>query len=360
LTRLFHFHPAWKDNFMNINSCNFSFYQELRPLSLSICLIVTWALISCVQLADAADQSTVNQVEIQQLEGKLQVRIGKEIFTEYRYAGYAKPILYPIYGPHEIAMTRSYPMREIDGEAHDHPHQKSMWFTHGLINGVDFWSEGSHSGTVVQERLIQAGSNAGRAHLETANRWLDPQGELVGTDTRRLTFSTLGDGARIIDWHVTMHASAGKLVFGDTKEGMMGIRTNPKLRLKNNPKHGVNSAVGHSLNSEGQQGNEAWGQPAQWIDYWATIDGHKVGVAIFDHPENPRHPTRWHARDYGLIAANPFALHDFAGQPRGTGNMTVPAGESVTFRYRFLFHQGDPQEADIPTRYQQYVKTTRE
>ena len=102
------------------------------------------------------------------------------------------------------------------------------------------------------------------------------------------------------------------------------------------------------------------GQPANWVDYWAKIDSHTVGVAIFDHPKNPRHPTRWHARDYGLIAANPFGLHHFADQPEGTGDMTIPAGQSVTFRYRFLFHDGDPVQADIPARYRQYVETTGE
>ncbi len=328
----------------------------VRPFLLAICL--SWPFL-VNGLAVAAEREAVEQVVVQRQEGKLQVRIGGALFTEYRYANYAKPILYPIYGPHEIAMTRNYPMREVVGESHDHPHQKSMWFTHGAVNAVDFWSEGEGRGTVMQDRIIRTCSGEGQAQITTANRWLDSQGQVVCTDTRLLTFFSLEGGARAIDWQVTLHASAGKVVFGDTKEGMMGIRTHPKLRLKNNPAQGVTSAVGHSVNSEGQQGGKAWGQSAEWIDYWARIDGHTVGVALFDHPGNPRHPTRWHARDYGLIAANPFGLHDFTDQPEGTGDLTIPAGESVTFRYRFLFrclfHDGDPIEADIPARYRQYV-----
>jgi hypothetical protein len=330
----------------------------LRSFLLATCLTSTFVATSVARLAAAADRDIAAQVVVQRQEGKLEVWIGEALFTEYRYAGYAKPILYPIYGPHEIAMTRNYPMQEVVGEAHDHPHQKSMWFTHGWVNGVDFWSEGKGRGAIVQDRLIRTCSGQGQGQIKTANRWLDAQGKVVCTDTRRLTFSALEGGARAIDWRVTIHASAGKVVFGDTKEGMMGIRTNPKLRLKNSPDHGVTSAVGHSVNSEGQKGNKAWGRPANWVDYWAKIDNHTVGVAIFDHPKNPRHPTRWHARDYGLIAANPFGLHHFADQPEGTGDMTIPAGQSVTFRYRFLFHDGDSVQADIPARYRQYVETT--
>ena len=79
----------------------------------------------------------------------------------------------------------------------------------------------------------------------------------------------------------------------------------------------------------------------------AGIDGKTIGMAIFDHPSNPRHPTWWHARYYGLVAANPFGIHDFEKQPDGTGDLTIPAGKSVTFRYRFLFHEGDYKAADI-------------
>ena len=327
---------------------------------LANCLTLAAVATNVAVMTALADGETKEQVAIQRREGKLAVWIGETLFTEYQYTGFAKPILYPIYGPHEIAMTRNYPMRKVVGESHDHPHQKSMWFTHGWVNGIDFWGEGKGRGTIVQDRIIQTCSGEGRGKIETTNRWLDPQGKVVCNDTRQLTFSALAHGARAIDWRVTIHASAGKVVFGDTKEGMMGIRTNPKLRLDNNPKLGVTSAVGHVVNSEGQRGNAVWGQSADWVDYWANIDNHTVGVANFDHPKNPRHPTRWHARGYGLIAANPFGLHDFANQPKGTGDMTIPAGGRVTFRYRFLFHNGDPVRADIPTRYRQYVEAQDE
>jgi hypothetical protein len=63
-------------------------------------------------------------------------------------------------------------------------------------------------------------------------------------------------------------------------------------------------------------------------------------------------------RDYGLFAANPFGLHDFEKQPAGAGKLTVPAGERVTFRYRFYFHRGDEQAGHVAERYAEYVQET--
>jgi hypothetical protein len=81
-----------------------------------------------------------------------------------------------------------------------------------------------------------------------------------------------------------------------------------------------------------------------------------MGVAILYHPGNPRHPTWWHVRDYGLFAANPFGIHDFERKPAGTGDLVVPAGESITFRYRVIFHQGNTEEAGIEKLYQDYTR----
>ena len=95
---------------------------------------------------------------------------------------------------------------------------------------------------------------------------------------------------------------------------------------------------------------------AQVVEQIAEIEGKEVGIAIFDHPSNPRHPTWWHARDYGLVAANPFGVNHFEGKPDGSGDMVVPAGKTLSFRYRFLFHEGDFEKADIQSRYQEFSK----
>ena len=134
----------------------------------------------------------------------------------------------------------------------------------------------------------------------------------------------------------------------------MAIRLAPTMRVKGEV------AQGQILSSEGLRDGDTWGKRAAWVDYWGPVDNQTVGVAIFDHPENPRHPTWWHVRTYGLFAANPFGIHDFEKKADGTGDYRVPAGESVRFRYRFLFHHGDPVAADVARNFDSYVKESHE
>ena len=136
----------------------------------------------------------------------------------------------------------------------------------------------------------------------------------------------------------------------------MAIRTHPNLRLSNDPKRGVTTANGQAVTSTGVRGGAVWGKRAEWIDYWGKIDGKTVGIAIFDHPSNPRHPTWWMARTYGYVGANPFGIHAFEGKPAGTGDFSIKAGRTVTFRYRFVFHEGDPKQAKIADRYRRFAK----
>ena len=325
-------------------------YRLLANLPITT-IIAALAVITVGSLCSAAD------VEIKQADGKAIVTIDGKPFAEYLHTGHAKPIVYPIIGPHGIEMTRNYPMKEdVDNEARDHPHHKSFWYTHDDVNGVQFWMEyprkdsAKKPGKIIQQKLtIQEDS------IVTENDWTAPDGKVVCSDLRTVRFGAVPVG-RFIDFAITLKASAGDVVFGDTKEGSMGIRTHPLLRLQTDEKRGNHTAKGKSINSEGVQGKEMWGKRAKWVDYWAPIDGHTVGIAIFDHPENPRHPTWWHARYYGLVAANPFGIHDFEKKPEGTGNMKIAAGDSVTFRYRFLFHEGDHQQADIAGQYQAFAK----
>ncbi|MCO8124122.1 PmoA family protein [Stieleria sp. TO1_6] len=308
-----------------------------------------------VALAIVPTFSFAADVEITDDGNKAVVTLDGQPFTEYRYTGYAKPILYPVFGPGQKPMTRNYPMvKGIDNEATDHPHHKSIWYTHDEVGEIRFWMENGEGktakdvGTQVQTSIKIDGNK-----IVTEDDWRSADGETVCSDQRTLTFGVIGE-ARYIDYEVTWIASSGKVIIGDTKEGTMGIRTNPALRLKADPKKGNHTAVGHSINSEGVKDGQMWGKRAAWVDYWGDIDGQVTGVAIFDNPSNPRHPTWWHARDYGLVAANPFGVNHFEGKPDGSGDMTLEPGKPITFRYRFLFHTGDAETADIAAAYQSY------
>lgn len=277
----------------------------------------------------------------------VRVKIDGELFTEFRYNQERKPILYPVIGPHGIEMTRNHPMKKgVPGEAADHPHHTSLWFTHGEVNDSDFWANGEER--IVTREIVRAERIGDNVVIESKNDWISGEGEVVCSDTTTILLGESG-GDRFIDFQVTVHASAGDVTFKDTKEGTMGIRTHPALRLKGD------AARGSAINSAGDSDGALWGKNAKWVDYWAPINGKTVGVAIFDHNKNLRHPTTWHARDYGLIAANPFGIHDFQKLKKGAGDFVIKSGDSQAFRYYFLFHEGDHKAARIPEKYEAWV-----
>jgi hypothetical protein len=322
---------------------------------LAIAAIIAWKTTARGE-APSPPSDPSKQVTITQADGRLRVLTGGELFAEYIYQGYSRPIVYPIIGPHGIGMTRNYPMRDdVPGESHDHVHQKAMFLAFGSVNGVNFFGESPGSGKIVHRELLKLESGPERGLIQTANDWVANDGKVICTDTRTLAFQAL-PGGRAIDWEVTIHTSHGDVKFADDKHGLMAIRMHPNLRLDNDPKRGVTTANGQAVNSEGVSGKDVFGKRARWIDYWGKIDGRTVGIAIFDHPANPRHPTWWMARGYGYCAADPFGAHTIGGEPPGTGDLLIPAGESVTFRYRFVFHEGDPEEADVDERYRRYAE----
>lgn len=286
--------------------------------------------------------------EVVQQDDRVTVSLDGQLFTEYLVLSGHKPILWPIIGPTGKPMTRAFPMDpKVKGEKKDHPHQRSLWFTHGEVNHVDFWAEfGGKKGKILHREFRQVASQGESATIVTTNDWVDPEGQTVLSDERRLRFSLDGD-ARVIDFDITLHASAGDVVFGDTKEGSFGIRV-PTIMDVNNKRGG------RIVNSEGQSDGEAWGKPAAWVDYHGPLDGEVVGIAILNHPSSFRYPTYWHVRDYGLFAANPFGLHDFQGIEEKVGEYKLPAGESITLRYRVIFHRGNESEARLAEAFARY------
>lgn len=312
------------------------------PCSVAVGSIATAIGCGGQQAGAASPESAA--VHIADAPGSKRVLIGDELFTEYHFQGRRQPILYPVFGPGGVAMTRFFPMGEGEGEERDHPHHESLWFAHGDVNGHDFWT-GNDGSRIVHEEFV--GDEAGV--IATRNRWEDGDGQVVCTDERRIRFG--GDqAARWIDYQVTIHASHGALKLGDTKEGTMGIRMAPSLRLQGPV------AAGSAVNSEGVTGRDVWGKRARWVDYYGPVGGEVVGVSMFDHPSNPRHPTWWHARDYGLCAANPFGAHDFEGATPGTGDLVVQSGDSIAFRYRFYFHLGDTAQGGVAARYEEFAR----
>jgi len=296
-------------------------------------------------------QKGTSGVKITKQEKTLRVDINGKLFTEYNYQDVPRPFFYPVIGPTGVPIIRHWPMKEgLDegDDKRDHVHHRSLWFTHGEINGQDFWGEGGRSGKIIHDKFLKVTYGRDMGVIQANNKYVARDGKVICTDTRTHKFYNRADG-QIMDFEITIHASQGKVVLGDTKEGSMAIRLAPTMRLKGDV------GKGHIVNSEGQRDGATWGKRAAWCDYYGPVEDEIVGVAIFDHPQNPKHPTWWHVRDYGLFAANPFGVHDFEKKPEGTGDITIGAGESLAFKYRFYFHKGDTKQGKVAECYREYA-----
>ncbi len=296
---------------------------------------------------------------------RVRVEIDGQLFTEYIYGdGASRPYCYPILASDGTALTRDFPMQATPGEQTDHPWHRALFFAHSMVNGVDFWNEAGgdtgkspkDKGRTRQADLLETSSGA-IGVLRTRNRLEAPDGRLICTDERTIRFQGSAAG-RFIDFEVTWRALPDQpLTLGDNKDGTMAIRLAQWMTLPHQYEKQDLPGNGHIVTARGDRDAAAWGKRAAWCDYHAPRAGQIYGVAIFDHPQNLRHPTWWMARDYGLFAANPFGQHDFEGlkdQPQ-IGNYTIPAGGSLTLRYRFYFHLGDETAAHVAEHYADYA-----
>lgn len=298
-----------------------------------------------------AGQSPADGVVIRKGEEAAEVLVGGLLFTRYIISGAPKPYCYPVIGPYGDGVTRNYPMKQVEGEAKDHPHQRSLWFTHGDVNGTSYWHEGPTAGKQVHRAFKALVSGPVMGRIVALTDWVKPNGKKDCEDVRDIRFYKIADG-RLFDWTVSVRASEGPVKFGDTKEGTFGFRV--AWTMRSDKKLG-----GKILNSEGQTDRLAWGKRAAWCDYSGPVAGKTVGIAIFDHPQSFRHPTYWHVRTYGLFAANPFGLHHFLNRRTREGEYTIPRGESITFRYRVFIHKGNAEQARVAEIYDQYAHPPR-
>lgn len=337
-------------------------FVNSQPSLLLLSVRLAAAALFCSTRTVADDRP---QFSLAQHDDRVTVNIDGELFTEYLFHSGRKPALWPIIGPTGKPMTRAYPMREnVPGESNDHPHHRSLWFAYEGFNGVDFWQEPDMDhidrpldpGRTVHSEVVDAHSDGDTATLVTRNVYLNTAtDELVAKDERTLQFGTDGD-ARWIDYQIKITASEGPLEIRDSKEGAFAVRVPDTMKVDA-------GKGGQIVSSTGLTDVEAWGQPAEWVDYHGPVDGETVGIAILTHPESYHPVPRWHVRTYGLFAVNPFgeaAYTERGGREYGNWKSrpivaTIPAGESLTLRYRVIFHTGDEKEAKIAEAFAEYA-----
>lgn len=327
--------------------------MTIRKPVLGLALVV-------VLLFAAAAFPAGEAVELRQAGDHVDVLIGGKLFTTYFFSPeVAKPYFQPLRSAQGTIVTRNFPHvntippEELKGPSLE-PHQRPMFFGHGDIDGIDFWGEAvfpqysddSVFGRVKFRKLDEVQSGPDSGSLKAEFELTTPSGRVIADEIQSFVFG--GDAnVRWIDCEITLVANHGSdLTMGDTKEGSFGIRLAKEL----------NSPPGHMVNSAGAEGEkEIWGKRADWVNYDGTIAGESLGVALFDSPRSFRHPTWWHARGYGLLAANPFGWREFYRDPDKDGSWTVQEHKKLTFRYRVFIHHGDYKDASVADAYKEYA-----
>ena len=307
---------------------------------------------------NVAGRESSKGVEVKRHGADVEFWIDGRLFTRYDVSsGPNKPYFYPLFAPDNHQVVRHWPLEKVGVETHDHPHHRGLWFTHGKLNDIDFWTETGHVGRTVSTGDTDLESGPVYGLMRATTDWIAPDNHTIARDQREVRVYNTRDGY-LMDFAITVTALDKPLTWSDSKEALFGLRVADSMRAaleKDEVARGL-VAQGHILNARGETDAATWGRPAEWCDYYGPVDGSTVGVAILSDPRNPHSPTHWQVRDYGLLAANPFGLHDFdKTQPKGKGDLTVPAGQSLVFRYRLLLHHGTTWEAGVAQAWQAFA-----
>jgi len=309
------------------------------------------------------------QVEITQGPEQIAVEIDGKPFTVFYIDGkdLNRPYLHPLRAASGKIVNRSFPAGQVPGETTDHPHHAGIWYGHGDVNGFNYWAiqnvqtkPDPMMGRIVLKRVAGVKSGKESGTVDVVLDWLKPDGKPLLTETRGMVFHAHPE-LRIIDFDFDL-AAIDKVVFRDTKEGTFAMRmATPLEEPPAKEKPGTPARTGKLVNAQGgEREANVWGKRSEWVDYSGVLDGERVGVVMMDHPGNPRHPTYWHSRGYGLHSINPFGVSDFLNDKTQNGSLTVEPGQHVRFRYRVIIHPGvsTARLAELYKQYAQQVKTT--
>jgi hypothetical protein len=266
-------------------------------------------------------------VVLTKLDGRIEIAIDGKPFSTFYYGPEApKPYLHPLRSASGKIVTRRFPMEEVPSDNKDR-HHRGLWVGYKDINGFDFWENEFSYNNRNAGKVVMRGVNIVEGTIAGTFNWLAPSGETILEEQRTMSFR--GDKAtRVVDVDITLR-SVGTTTFADSKDGFFAVRLTEAL---------AENSSGTLTNSNGgRKMKETWGKQANWIDCSGELDGEKLGVAVFEHPSSFRSPPRWHVRDYGLLAANPFGSHAF-DPDAALSKITLKPGDTVRLRHRVVIH----------------------
>jgi hypothetical protein len=330
------------------------------------------------RVQSAAQKAARIQVVQNDAGRRVDVSIDGKPFTSYIYpTTLKKPTLFPLRTAKGTVVTRGFPLETRKGERVDHPHHVGLWLNHGDVNGLDFWNnsdaipaaQAPKMGTILHRRVLDTKSGADAGELGVETEWVKPDGTPLLREETRFVFRGTAD-SRTIDRITTLTALRERVVFKDNKEAFIGMRVargleqpddKPEVFTGADGKPSATKVVdntgvtGQYVSSEGLKGDAVWGTRGRWTLLGGTVDAEPVTLAILDHPSNPGFPTYWHARGYGLFAANPLGESVFTEGKKHL-DLTLEPGKSVTFRYRVLILSGSVPSAAIEKEYAAFTK----
>jgi hypothetical protein len=309
---------------------------------------------------------------------RVDVLVDGKPFTAYIYPStLKKPTLYPLRSASGTVVTRGWPLEPRPGERVDHPHHVGLWFTYSDVNGLDFWNNSDaipparapKMGTILHRAVRRVASGPGQGVLEVTEEWVDAQGKpLLREDTRFVFRAAVR--LRAIDRITTLTALDQTVTFADEKDGLLGIRVARALEQPSGTPEVFTDANGHATtvpmlhndgvtgrykSSEGLEGDSVWGTRGRWTMLSGVVAGEPVTLAILDHPKNVGFPTYWHARGYGLFAANPLGRKAFTNGKEEL-NFRLAPGESTTFRHRILILSGNATPGQIEGYFRDFAR----
>jgi Family of unknown function (DUF6807) len=321
-----------------------------------ILVAVTLFLTSLVSIE--AQSSNGVSVVVHEQARRVDITIGGKPFTSYIWpTTLKKPVLYPLRTARGTIITRGYPLEPRPGERVDHPHHAGLWFNYEDVNGLDFWNNSDaikpdrapKMGTILQRAILSAKSGPEEGELDVATDWVTFAKKVLLHEHTHFVFRG-GPNFRSVDRIATLTALDEKVSFPDAKDGLLGLRVIRALEIPSDKPEVYMDATGHPttvakldntgvdgtyLTSEGKKGDAAWGTRGRWCNLSGLVGDEPVTITILDHPENPGFPTYWHARGYGLFAANPLGEKVFSDGKEEL-NFSLAPHASVTFRYRIL------------------------
>lgn len=285
---------------------------------------------------------TASEVKQQKMviasDGKfVKVHIGQKPLLSYRFGDVEfKPYVKELYTPAGINILLDSPP--------DHIHHHGLMYAVG-IDSVDFWSETDQCGRQkhVSTGAVYAGES--RAIFHEKLQWLDSEGKVKANERRKVRVDTNGTfGATVVTWRSRF----------DLPEGIVSITIDGSHYFGLGARFIRSMDAGEFFNADGKEGKVFRGQErlvrSRWSAYTAQPEGKDVTVAMFDYPENTRHPATWFTmhKPFAYLSAT-LGLHE---QPLEINE------KGLTVCYGVALWDGKVKPEIIETLYQTWVKET--